>query len=349
MPPPANNFSVAGDMTINTMQTWNMGTDYDLYTVAVHELGHALGLDHSTVTTADMYKYYSGVKTSLTSDDIAGIRAIYSSGAARSADAYNTTNSSFSTAANLGGLLNLTTLAGQATSLNLSSAGQQEYFTVTAPLLTTSHFTVNVQSSGLSLLAPTLTVYNASQVQVGYVSGAGQYGTTLSLTLNNVTAGQQFYIKVTGADTSSFSTGKYVLSLNFGSGALPSVQLPNTQLLNGTNLVTGGGVAMQAPDQLEVAPGYAPYFGFEHSWHGGPMGPGDWHHLSQFLSSTGRFGSGVGGTTTDDSSTWTICGAMGQHPSDTVPQVQTAAQQASDLCFADPEWMSAFLTSSSPS
>ena len=46
--------------------------------------------------------------------------------------------------------------------------------------------TVNVQSSGLSLLAPTLTVYDAFQTQIGYVSGAGQYGTSLSLTVNGV-------------------------------------------------------------------------------------------------------------------------------------------------------------------
>src|SRR5205823_11948701 len=86
MPPPDNNYSIGGDLQFNTGQNFNVGTTYDLFTVAMHEIGHALGLDHSQYTGTDMYPVYQGTKTALTSDDIAGIRAIYSSGAARSED-----------------------------------------------------------------------------------------------------------------------------------------------------------------------------------------------------------------------------------------------------------------------
>jgi peptidoglycan hydrolase-like protein with peptidoglycan-binding domain len=51
----------------------------DLASVAVHELGHALGLAHSNDPLAVMYAYYSGRRRSLTSDDIAGIQSIYGS------------------------------------------------------------------------------------------------------------------------------------------------------------------------------------------------------------------------------------------------------------------------------
>ena len=49
---------------------------YDFYTVVLHEMGHALGLDHSTDPNSVMALYHGGLRT-LTADDIAGIQAIY--------------------------------------------------------------------------------------------------------------------------------------------------------------------------------------------------------------------------------------------------------------------------------
>ena len=54
---------------------FSQGTN--LLAVALHELGHALGLDHSEDTNSIMYAFYDCSKTTLTADDIAGIQAIY--------------------------------------------------------------------------------------------------------------------------------------------------------------------------------------------------------------------------------------------------------------------------------
>ena len=50
--------------------------------IAAHEFGHALGLGHSTVTSATMYPSVSSCATgnrTLDADDIAGVRALYPS------------------------------------------------------------------------------------------------------------------------------------------------------------------------------------------------------------------------------------------------------------------------------
>src|SRR5262249_26309251 len=67
-------------------------------------------------------------------------------------------------------------------------------------------------------------------------------------TINNISAGQQFYVKVAGADTTAFGTGAYALVLNFGNNPPPTVVPPNTQTLNG-NPLSNGGTQPQVTDE----------------------------------------------------------------------------------------------------
>jgi hypothetical protein len=80
-PPPVNPHpGIAGDMHFDEAETWattHGGGNIDLLSVAIHELGHALGLRHSSVSEAIMFPTYSGVKRTLASDDIQGIQSIY--------------------------------------------------------------------------------------------------------------------------------------------------------------------------------------------------------------------------------------------------------------------------------
>ena len=50
---------------------------YDLQAILTHEAGHFLGLAHAADTTSIMYAYYKPGKIELTSDDVAGLCAIY--------------------------------------------------------------------------------------------------------------------------------------------------------------------------------------------------------------------------------------------------------------------------------
>lgn len=76
--------TIMGDLHFNSEKDWvddpsdpDDGHDYDLETVALHEIGHSLGLLHSDVPGSVMFASYEGGKRSLTADDIAGITTIY--------------------------------------------------------------------------------------------------------------------------------------------------------------------------------------------------------------------------------------------------------------------------------
>lgn len=80
---PFNCTGTSGDVHFNdqtyTWGTGNGGSVQDIQTVALHELGHSLGLDHSSDPSAVMYATaaYGKVQRSLTQDDISGIQSIY--------------------------------------------------------------------------------------------------------------------------------------------------------------------------------------------------------------------------------------------------------------------------------
>lgn len=75
-PPPLNPEPIAGDMHLDADESWRMGADVDVFTVALHESGHALGLGHSDKPAAVMYPYYR-LRSALSTDDIAAIQDLY--------------------------------------------------------------------------------------------------------------------------------------------------------------------------------------------------------------------------------------------------------------------------------
>jgi hypothetical protein len=63
-------------MHLDGSEDWNVGGDTDIYTVALHEAGHSLGLGHTAIAGAIMYPYYR-LGAQISNDDITGIQALY--------------------------------------------------------------------------------------------------------------------------------------------------------------------------------------------------------------------------------------------------------------------------------
>ena len=90
------------------------GTGATLYQVALHEIGHALGLAHSSDPNSVMYGVVSGSNQDLNAGDIAGMQAIYGTTPVKVA---------------------ATTTTSPAATIDVSGLGQQQLADVTSSLL----------------------------------------------------------------------------------------------------------------------------------------------------------------------------------------------------------------------
>ncbi|XP_070495318.1 interstitial collagenase-like [Chironomus tepperi] len=77
---------LGGDAHFNELINWDFKVSYNskpedgkisFFGVALHELGHSLGLGHTVIENAVMYEFYSSDTSTLAEDDIRGMQHIY--------------------------------------------------------------------------------------------------------------------------------------------------------------------------------------------------------------------------------------------------------------------------------
>jgi hypothetical protein len=221
LPPAYNGGTNAGDIFFNTDQSWQTnGTNYDLLCVAIHEFGHALGMAHSQIDTADMYAYYEGANESLTSDDVAGIQSIYSSPPPAGSNTSHNCALNITPDINGNGQIALN-------NQNICTNVDTNWYQVTVPASTTGNMVVTMQSSGLSSLIPKVTVYNGN-LQGAVLATGSNYGDTVSVKISGVCPGQTWYIKAMAACSGPGNIGSYGLLVNFGSCSQAAIAPPST-------------------------------------------------------------------------------------------------------------------------
>jgi hypothetical protein len=251
LPPPNNGGTLAGDIVMNASANWNPNSGYDLLTVAIHEFGHALGLGHSAIASADMYAYYNGIKQTATSDDIAGMQSIYG---ARPADMFDAvaSNNAYMTASDLTpyidskGQINLPYL-------DRSTTNDSDWYFVRVPASTNGTMKITVQSTNLSLLAPGLVVMDTSLYGLAAISSTN-YGATLSVIGYGVSPGEGYYFRISSPVNGAGGVGRYGLQLNFGSQAQPPFAPPNTTVYEQPDSGGPGGMGLETSDAFTVLP-----------------------------------------------------------------------------------------------
>jgi hypothetical protein len=206
----------SGDLVFNSSYAFNVGgsqTSYDIYTVALHELGHSFGLPDNNDPTSIMYNTYQGVRTGPSAGDIAAIQSLYGT---RAADAYQgpNGNNTLGTSA----VMKLPEIGA-----DISTVGQTDYFTYTVPSYADRTVTVTVQNGGISLLSPTLSAYTSSGTLIASSSAGSIFNNTTSITLNNVKRGMTLILSVASTHTDAFGMGSYRLKVD--SGAVSRLQI----------------------------------------------------------------------------------------------------------------------------
>ena len=203
-------FTSPGDITLNSGHNFAIGSTYDLYSVLLHESGHSLGLGHE-VAPAVMSGVYAGVQTGLTADDIAGIQAMYG---ARQDDEFDAAASNDT----LGSATTISLSSGGAMfSADLTSQADVDYYRVVVPSGSDGTLTVSVDARELSLLAPSVSVHNASGMLLAQNAvGTYGYGSVATVNLSGLTAGATYYLAADGATSDAFGVGAYVFDVQFG-------------------------------------------------------------------------------------------------------------------------------------
>ncbi len=218
----------SGDVLFNTAKDFSLGAQtgkFDLFTVAMHEAGNVLGLaDRDTDTTSALYGSYFNAKTGLNAADVSALQALYG---ARTADAYDTGTSNNS----INAQTVLTAYASPTDSTKkLVSTTNADLTTLTDVdhyefKVDTTSITVRLGTVGKSLLNAKVSVYDENDNFIATATSAGpQSMQDLVLTVNGLTKGKFYTVKVEKASNDVFGIGKYDLRVgyNFDPGNTPA-------------------------------------------------------------------------------------------------------------------------------
>jgi Matrixin len=214
---PAVSSTMSGDVLINTADDFSK---LDLYSVLLHEAGHVLGIGDSTDPNSPMYSQYRD-NTKLTSADLSALRSLYGNRAPDSHEGSNG-NDTIGTATTIqapGGWTGATPLVAYG---DITTNKDVDVFAVRPPSGYRGPLTVRLQSAGISLLAPHVSILDAKGHVLADAQAQSDLGDVVNLHLNATDPNATYYIRVAGATSDVFGIGSYGVAASFDASSTVS-------------------------------------------------------------------------------------------------------------------------------
>jgi hypothetical protein len=247
----------SGDIVLNSAIDFTR-PQTDLYDVLLHELGHVFGLGPSTDPVSVLYQKATWVTPQLAASDVAAIEALY--GAPTLGPGYHRT---FQTAAPIRYPADDGSPFTGATPLlalgQLTIAGPNTFFSVQTTTFS-GPMTFRLQTAGISVLAPALTVYDANGNVLGQAQSTNLLGDTVSVHLSNATANTTYYLGVQAATTGLFAVGRFGVAVTFDATLKTTPDQIASMLRNARGDSPDDGSSSKSGSivVLQTTPGYAP-------------------------------------------------------------------------------------------
>jgi hypothetical protein len=191
---------------------------WGLYVVMLHEFGHVFGLPDSDDPTSVLYHNarVTGMPVALSPADVAAFQGLYGrppldpNEVPGSNNTFHTaTPFRFPTSPQRFDLSTPLVAFGV-----LTAPGDADFFSLRTPRYN-GPMTFRVQTAGVSLLRPQLTVYDAAGGVVGQAQSTNILGDTVTVKLGHVAAGAVYYVRVEGATRDLFAVGRYGAAVTF--------------------------------------------------------------------------------------------------------------------------------------